>query len=156
MNTLTKETIVTLLRQWINQRAGLEFGNYCSGWNNVSGRAAYRSESRRITQQKHDAETLLRAVEYSSITAEDLAKAFKGAYSGRLSLVESPKGWKLEYCTGQYFPTEYRAAVCAVLASALWAYHRQDIPESDPRPGDTLRAKMRRIFGRSIQSRWLD
>jgi hypothetical protein len=28
------------------------------------------------------------------------------------------------YCTGQYFPTEYRRAVCAVLASALWEYTR--------------------------------
>ncbi|RPJ25232.1 MAG: hypothetical protein EHM33_15270, partial [Chloroflexi bacterium] len=108
MTTLTKDTIVTLLRAWINQRAGLEAGNYISGWNDTSGRAAYRSESRKITQQKHDADTLLRAVEYSGITAEELRAAFR-AFSGRLSLVETAKGWKLEYCTGQYFPTEYRA-----------------------------------------------
>ncbi len=30
----------------------------------------------------------------------------------------------IEYTTGQYMPTEYRKAVCAVLASALWEYTR--------------------------------
>lgn len=32
----------------------------------------------------------------------------------------------VDYCTGQYFPTEYRRAVCAVLASALWDYTREN------------------------------
>jgi hypothetical protein len=34
----------------------------------------------------------------------------------------------IDYCTGQYWPTEYRRAVCAVLASALWEYTRNTMP----------------------------
>jgi hypothetical protein len=34
----------------------------------------------------------------------------------------------LDYCTGQYFPTEYRRAACAVLASALWSAKRDNMP----------------------------
>jgi hypothetical protein len=41
-----------------------------------------------------------------------------------------PNGLRIDYCTGQYFPTEYRKAVCAVLASALWAKYREGMQPS--------------------------
>lgn len=146
---LTKGLIVELLRDWIKQRPGLEFCNY----GDVS---SYRSELRGITEDRHDAERLLNSVEYSGITAEELKAAFEHAYSGRLSLTENSKGeWMLEYCTGQYWPTEYRAAVCAVLASALWNYHRLDYQDAE-HLGDSLRDLFRRTFGKGIQSRWFN
>lgn len=166
----TKQTICNALRAWINQRPGLEFGNY----GDVS---AYRSESRRITRQLHDARELLRAVELSGVTADMLRAAFR-AYSGRLTLVENADGSaRLDYCTGQYWPTEYRAAACAVLASALWDYKRDfcmpqgrlvhnsengDTFERYPlngkelRAGDWLRQSFRREYGRTIAGRWFD
>lgn len=143
---IEKAELIALLRAWINQRPGLEFGNY-------GGRTSYFSEMRHITQQLHDARTLLTAVENSGITAPELVEAFR-AYSGRLQLTTTAKGYRLEYCTGQYWPTEYRAAACAVLASALWDYHRQDLV--DQRDGNGLRATFRRMFGKGIQTRWLD
>jgi hypothetical protein len=151
VNTITKENILTLLEEWINQRPGLDPRDY--GWGR-DGWLNYRQESARITRQKQDALILLRAVEYSQITAEDLIKAFR-AYSGRLQLAHNEKGHYLEYCTGQYWPTEYRAAACAVLASALWDYHRPDYADDD-HAGDKLRAMFKRRFGRGIASRWLD
>jgi hypothetical protein len=66
---ITKEQIIDLLEAWIKQRPGLDPNDYGygrDGWLN------YRSESRRITRQKRDAETLLRAVEYSGIKAPEL------------------------------------------------------------------------------------
>lgn len=39
----------------------------------------------------------------------------------------------LDYCTGQYWSTEYRRAVCAVLARALWDYWRADAEEAQKR-----------------------
>lgn len=116
----SKATICAMLYTWIQQRPGLEFGNY-------GDLSAYRSELRRITRQLHDARQLLRAVELSGISAEMLAESFR-AFSGRLRLREDtrkPGRWILDYCTGQYWPTEYRAAACAVLASALWSYKRE-------------------------------
>lgn len=81
----------------------------------------------------------------------------------------------IDYCTGQYFPTEYRRAVCAVLASALWYYTREHcMPTVGTAPcgsgkaeadkyfdgkkavsaGDWLRAHFRNEFGRGIAARW--
>ena len=119
-----KEQIIQLLDAWIRQRPGLDYGNY-------GDPVAYRAEIRSIGKDLQHARTLLRAVELSSITAEDLERAFRNAYSGRLSLVEHKGLPALDYCTGQYWPTEYRRAACAVLSSALWA-HKRDHCMPDP------------------------
>jgi hypothetical protein len=174
MSTINKATIIAMLRTWIRQRPGLEFGNY-------GQIAPYRAELRQIAKDKRDAETLLRAVEWrDSITAEDLLAAFPRAFSGRLRLEQRDDGkWALDYCTGQYWPTEYRKAAAAVLASVLWDRARADMPAPSGKvkrtsgvgpfahesehdsieglsPGDWLRRHFRREFGRSIQSRWFD
>ena len=167
---LTKDQVVTVLYTWINQRPGLEFANY----GDVS---SYRSELRSITRDRADALQLLRAVELrDSITADDLIAAFPRAYSGRLSISEgvNKKGEPcavLDYCAGQYFPTEYRKAACAVLASVLWDRARADMPAPDGKAmrhgyetetyqgksaGDWLRSYFRRQFGRGIASRWFN
>lgn len=163
MNTPTKAQIVDLLRAWINQRPGLDPADYgMSPYNRPNeqnaARLAYQSESARITGQLKDAKTLLRAVELSGITADELMAAFR-AFSGRLSLTERNGEYVLEYCTGQYFPTEYRAAACAVLASALWEYHRDDYAataKGNESAGDAIRRNFKRVFGRSLANRWLD
>jgi len=94
-----------------------------------------------------DARKLLNWVRDSSVTAKQLIESFPRAFSGRLEL----KNGELNYCTGQYFPTEYRKAVCAVLAYALWNCYR-----TEESTGDSLRATFRRIFGRGIQKRWFN
>lgn len=171
MTDTLKIAIIAALDAWIRQRPGLEFGNY----GEVS---AYRAELRQITKDLQHARTLLRAVELSSITGDALAAAFKHAYSGRLSLnthlIATNEGvgarYTLDYCTGQYWPTEYRKAAAAVCASALWDFHRDfcmpepTFGESVPtRPlyhginaGDFLRKSFKRQFGASIQKRWFD
>lgn len=173
---LTKEQILEALRKWINQRPGLKFGN-CGDWK------VYRSELRSITRDRSDALELLRAVSMAeSITAEVLAAFFRRAYSGRLELSEAgdnAKAARLVYCTGQYWPTEYRKAAAAVLASALWYRARADMPKPSGKvkrvsgvgpfqhesehdsieglsPGDWLRRYFKREFGRGIQSRWFN
>lgn len=146
----TKETYLAALHKFTSQRPGLDFGNYGSA-------SSYRSESRRITRQRHDFRRLAREVELASgITAQNLVDASRSAFSGRLSFVEKGDKVGVDYCAGQYFPTEYRAAACAVLASALWDYYRADIPVDAESRGDKLRAKFRRIFGASIASRWFN
>lgn len=137
--TTDKPAIVQALYAWIAQRPGLDFNNY-------GDVKAYRAELRSISRDLSDAQTLLRYVAQSpSITGDDIAAAFQRAFSGRLSW----DGERLDYCTGQYWPTEYRAAVCAVLATVMWGYFRE--PEST---GDSIRAAARRCFGRGLASRW--
>lgn len=122
-----KTFIMDALRAFVAQRPGFDPRNY--------DRAGYRSDSRRVTQQRHDFERLAQSVEtLDEITADDLIAAFPRAFSGRLTLEmwaaeDNKYRTKLDYCTGQYWCTEYRAAACAVLASALWDCQRKSMPK---------------------------
>ena len=138
-----RELILSSLSKFIRQRPGLEFGNY-------GDIAAYRSEMRSITKDKHEAEALLSAVSWrESITAENLKEAFS-AFSGRLSW----DGRRLDYCTGQYWPTEYRKAVCAVLSLVLWNYFRDVTCRDEAHRGEAIRTQARRELGATIARRW--
>jgi hypothetical protein len=138
---MSKQAIIEALDGWIKQRPGLEYGNY-------GDPVSYRAEMRGITRDLHHARTLLRHVELSGITGAQLDEAFKRAFAGRLLW----DGKALDYCTGQYWPTEYRRAACAVLASALWTYWRDDCGYT----GAALRVHAARVFGRGIASRWFN
>ena len=144
-----KETIIACLRKFIAQRPGLEFGNY----GDVS---AYRSEMRSITKDRHHAEAMLSSVAWrDSITADTILEASKHAFSGRLTITEpTPGRFVLEYGTGQYWPTEYRRAVCSVLSSALWDYWRECGGAAST--GDAIRKTAAAELSRSIAQRWFN
>ena len=163
-----KQQIITALRAFVAQRSGMD-------WHNYGDVTSYRAEQRGIMRDGKEARELLRAVELrDSITADDIIKASKSAFSGRLSIVERDDGAvAVDYCAGQYFPTEYRKAVCAVCASVLWDYmrdHCMPAPElmhnsetgetlrryKGMRAGDYIRAQFRREYGRGIASRWFN
>mgnify|MGYP000308290768 FL=1 len=171
--TVSKRAVIlTALRNFINSRPGLEFANY-------GDVTSYRADQRSIARAKRDALTLLSAVTWrEGIDADALMRAARSAFSGRLSITEREDGRvALEYCAGQYYPTEYRNAACAVLASALWKYTREkampaptykqhgsatDLPmRTESRydglsAGDWLRRYFRREFGATMQRRWFD
>ena len=137
---MDKSQVIALLDKWISQRPGLEFGNY-------GDVTAYRSEMRDITKHMHHARAMLRYVEWhDSITAEMILDAAK---SGRLSFVDG----RIDYCTGQYWPTEYRSAVCRLLSSVIWSWMRD---ECDYSTGDAIRKAAEREFGRSIAHKWFN
>jgi len=163
-----KQQIITALYAFIGQRPGLEYGNY-------GDQVSYHAEMRAITKDLHHARQLIRDVELrDSISADDILTAAKSAYSGRLTIVTRDDGKvSVDYCTGQYFPTEYRKAVCAVMASVLWVWKRdQCMPApvlvDDPKyggktetynglsGGDYLRAGFKREYGRGLASRWFN
>lgn len=115
-----RELILANLDAFVRQRSGMDYRDY-------SDAASYRSEQRSITRDLRDYRTLRAAVQWrEGIDAAALKEAFR-AFSGRLTW----NGKRLDYCTEQYFPTEYRKAACAVLAAALWDYTRDKaMPES--------------------------
>lgn len=131
-----KTQILEALRRWIAQRPGLDFGNY-------GDLRSYRTEMRGITRDYRDAMTLLRAVEMSSITGAALADTLRNRLTWN--------GARLDYVTGQYWPTEYRKAAAAALALALWRHHAADYPAGS---GAEIRKAFVRMFGRGIASRW--
>lgn len=141
---LTKDELCAMLARFIGQRPGLDFANY----GDVS---LYRSESRAITADMHDAHALLDAVAArDSLTADAMRAVLMG--TGRLTLSEDGR---LDYCTGQYFPTEYRKAACRALASMLWAYWREaGFPYLSG--ADGIRAEARRAFHRRSVLRYFN
>lgn len=123
-----KTAICDALAAFIRSRPGFDPHNYGDA-------ASYRADQRTAARQKRDAETMLAAVRWrDSITGADLIEAARG---GRLTIEVNPAGTvggimrpvvRIDYCTGQYYPTEYRAGVCRVLANALWNWQRDNMP----------------------------
>lgn len=143
----SKTQILKLINAHVAQRSGIDPRNY-------GGREYFMQDYNRILQHGKDARALLTFVSNEwKITADDLRQALLSAFSGRLELKEKDGKHYLFYCTGQYFPTEYRAAACAVLAYAIWGFIRQ-MPAMDT--GDDIRKQARKMFGRAIAERWFN
>lgn len=69
---------------------------------------------------------------------------------GKRPLISWSQQMRVDYCTGQYWPTEYRPAACRVLAAALWDYWRSSGYDTS----DKIRAMARRTLSRGVASRW--
>ena len=137
-----KPQLIQALQSWVAQRPGLEFGNY-GDW------PAYRSEVRSIGKDLQHARKMIDYVAWhDSISAEMILDAAK---SGRLSIVVEGDKVRIDYCTGQYWPTEYRPAVCRLLSSVIWDWMRANDPR---RSGEMIRKAASRELGTSIAQRW--
>jgi hypothetical protein len=143
----TKEDIISDLRAFVAQRSGIDVNNYVSpGRADLDGWRALQADRRLIGQQGRDARALLAYVEASGIDAESLARPLTGG--GRLSY----EGGALTYTAGQYFATEFRAAVCSALASVLWRHWASGVNLSAAQ----LRQAAFRTFGRGLAKRWFN
>ena len=141
-----KNQIITALYTFANKRPGLDPRDYIRSYDDSNGRSSYYAEARNITRDLTHARALLRRVELSGISANELLEASKEAFSGRLEITATDDGLvKVSYCVGQYFPTEYRKAIASVCARALWNYWRED-----SKPADRIRQLARREFPRAI------
>ena len=125
-----------LLRAFVARRPGFDYHNYATA-------SAYRADQKRTMRDKADALALISAY------PDDADPRFLvGVLSSgnRLSL----EGGQLEYTAGQYYCTEYRAAVCRAVADALralaWAQSQERLAET--------RQRMARIVGRGCANRW--
>ena len=153
-----KQTIIDALNAWVNQRPGLDYGNY-------GDPVAYRAEVRSIGKDLQHARAMLNYVAWhDSITAEMILDAAK---SGRLSIVVTDGTVAIDYCTGQYWCTEYRPAVCRLLSSVIWYWISANAStvevtkmpqygcmEGIVNQGDYIRKTARRELGTSIARRW--
>ena len=135
-----KSEIVEALYRFVAQRSGIDGRNY------GGSREAFMQDYRRILRDGRDARIMLRLVFlFQGLPAETLADVLK---SGRLTW----DGKRLEFTACQYFPTEYRAAACRALASALWCYWRDNSRDSAER----IRAAARQNLGPGITKRWFN
>lgn len=132
--------ILEALARFVAQRSGIDGRNY------GGSREAFMTDYRRILRDGREARALLRVVQLSTCLPDSiLVDVLK---SGRLTW----DGKRLDYCAGQYFPTEYRAAVCRALASVLWNYWG----DGGRYTADQIRAAARMNLGRGIARRWFN
>ena len=124
------------LRAFVAQRPGFEYVNY----RNIAG---FRADQKRAVRDKADALALISAYP-DDADSRFLTDALRSGNS--LSL----EGGQLEYTACQYYPTEYRAAVCRAVSDALralsWAQSQERLAET--------RKRMARIVGRGCANRW--
>ena len=132
--------ILEALARFVAQRSGIDGRNY------GGSREAFLGDYRRILRDGREARALLRVVELSTCLPDSiLADVLK---TGRLTW----DGKRLDYCAGQYWPTEYRAAVCRALASVLWNYWG----DGGRYTAEQIRAAARSNLGRGIARRWFN
>ena len=125
-----------LLRAFVAQRPGFDYRNYGT----VS---AYRADQKRAMRDKADALALISAYP-DDADSRFLTDALRSG--NRLSL----EGGQLEYTAGQYYCTEYRAAVCRAVSDALHAH----LYSHEKQSLQTVRQRMARIVGRGCANRW--
>lgn len=143
---MTKSDILAALRGFIAQRSGIDARNYFSDWRDASGVAAFRADYRRILKHGRHARRLLEAISWrDSITADAIIRSA----GGRIEIAERDGKITVSYTAGQYAPTEYRAAVCRLLARVLWVYW-----QSDGMDASDIYKRARDEFGRSIAKSW--
>lgn len=130
-------TILSLLAKHVAQRSGISFADY-------GDRDAFMRDYRKVLQHGRDARTLLRSFEARCLTADQLTDQLR---TSRLTLTDGA----VDYCTGQYFPTEYRGAACRTIATAIW-YAWRDAGLNR----EAIMRKARATFGRGIASRWFN
>lgn len=143
---MTHKSIIDSILSFICQRPGLDPRNYCSPRDGGEGWRMYKREAREITRDKADALALLNWARLAC-SEEKLVQAFS-VQGDRLSLVNG----ELEYCTGQYFPVEYRKAVCRKLSSLFW----HSVPFEANNHRRNVQKKAKAYFGRGIASRWFN
>lgn len=106
---MNKNEVYDKFAQWINQRPDLD-------WYNYQDRSLMNAECRRIAKQKDDAFKALNLF-FMLPYSEEILRDSMRAFSGRLSFDANDN---LQYVTGQYWPTEYRLAACAVLEQYIF------------------------------------
>ena len=111
-----------MLAAYAAKRPGLDIRDYCHGWNDKEGRAVYLSEARSISTDFQRVRVAVLAAYSSGVTDDDLIECSKGE---RLTLERVGTVLMLDYCVGQYWPTEYRAAVATLLQRAAYRAARR-------------------------------
>lgn len=139
-DTIATSTVLDAIRQFVDARPGFDRMNYDS-------ERYYQADYRPVLRAKHDAHKMLAYITWSSINVDDLKRASEYAWSGRLMLDIVGDTATVDYCVGQYAPTEERPAVCAVLAYAI-RQHWRECGYSD------IKKQAKKQFGAGIANRW--
>jgi hypothetical protein len=99
------------------QNPGFEWANYWTG-DRAQSMRLYRSDYAQASKGWRDVRTNARICASVGVTDADIIEA---CGNGRVQVKVPDATWNcysVEYCTGQYFPVEYRRAIARVLDDA--------------------------------------
>ena len=154
---ITKQQALQALEQFVNSRPGFDYHSYGDA-------TSYRSDMRTAMNSRTDALTMLRYIAMrDSITVDQVLDAAKHNFGGRLT-IDAETG-AIDYCAGQYYPTEYRRAAACVLAAAIWSWLRDNRDTSKDREtydagvvnyGGSIRKAARRELGASLARKYFN
>lgn len=104
------------------ERPGFDPHNYVSpgdrGETLRRGIAAYRSDARRAAKGLRDVTLAVREAFLAGVTDEDLNHSAQGGRVELRLVSACLSAWCAHYHAGQYYPTEYRAAIARVIRDA--------------------------------------
>lgn len=137
---------MSALSAFVAQRSGISFADY-------GNRDSFRGDYRPIIQQGKDYRKMAAFVSGCTISDHDFVKASDQVFSGRLQFDKRLDNgeYSVDYCIGQYFPTEYRLASCWLISRVIRNYW-QECGYSYPE----IKAKAKQVFGRGIASRYFN
>ena len=146
--TTIEQSAARALKKFIGMRSGISFSDYVTNPADIVGRANYRKDKRTIAKHGEDARKMLALVESAGITCEELQTAAHDV-GGRLELRETGYHHEVIFTPCQYWAVEYRAAVCRLLARALFAH-------ADMMDGEypDWRKELKSAIGRGTFGRW--
>ena len=117
--TPTEINFIDLLCKFVNSRPCLDFNDY-------GDIKIYRAESREITKDRSDFYELLNLARWKVENLNEKIEKYLTTSSDRLTFENN----KLQYITGQYYPTEYRPSANRVIKSIIWReYMNEKTPE---------------------------
>jgi hypothetical protein len=117
---------IIALTAFAAQNSGLNWRNYYSTWADTNGRRAYASDARQISKAWRAFKAALVIARCEGVVDADVINEAPRAFSGRLQWENGH--W--DYCTGQYFNTEYRTAARVLLEQAIRAVRRRRPPQT--------------------------
>jgi len=142
-------TTIEKLTKFVNQRPGLDYSNY-------GELSSYRSEMAEITRDRTDYFELL-SLAFSRIdNLNEVVTNYLKTSSGRLTMNEAGN---LEYCTGQYFPTEYRPAANRLLRDIIWNSYSNELYADNTTvytDGNDIRKAIKRRISRRIAKNYFN
>ena len=124
----TQPQTLRMLAAYAAKNPRLDFRDYCSDYRDTNGRAAYFSEARSITNDLGRVRKAILSAYYVGVTDDDLVECSQGE---RLTIEPTNYGFKLDYCVGQYWPTEYRGAVAGLLNRATRKAARRNLMNAE-------------------------
>jgi len=117
-NTASSSLALRAVILFAAQNPGFEWGNYYTLGDIKQSLESYRSDSRPVTRDWQRICGLLWQTRH--VTDADVMLASHQVYAGRLAVgFDLDRNWRVEYVTGQYFPTEYRRAAYLTIERSI-------------------------------------